>query len=44
MLSSASKLVNEALEKTAYELTENIPVGTYTMVQPPGGEWDISIF
>jgi len=29
--------VNEALEKTAFELTENIPVGTYTMVQPPGG-------
>jgi PAS domain S-box-containing protein len=25
------------LERTAYELTENIPVGTYTMVQPPGG-------
>jgi PAS domain S-box-containing protein len=29
--------VNEALEKTAYKLTENIPVGTYTMVQPPDG-------
>lgn len=25
------------LERTAYEITENIPVGTYTMVQPPGG-------
>jgi len=25
------------LERTAYELTENIPVGTYTMVQPPDG-------
>jgi PAS domain S-box-containing protein len=25
------------LVKTAYELTENIPVGTYTMVQPGGG-------
>ena len=25
------------LERTAYELTENIPVGTYTMVLPPGG-------
>ncbi|MCH8525263.1 MAG: CHASE domain-containing protein, partial [Balneolales bacterium] len=25
------------LQKTAYELTENIPVGTYTMVQPPEG-------
>lgn len=37
VFSSASKLVNVALEKTAYELTENIPVGTYTMVQPPGG-------
>lgn len=24
-------------ERTAYELTENIPVGTYTMVQPPDG-------
>jgi signal transduction histidine kinase/PAS domain-containing protein len=25
------------LERTAYELTENIPVGTYTMVQQPDG-------
>lgn len=25
-----------ALQKTAYELTENIPVGTYTMILPPG--------
>ena len=25
------------LERTAYELTENIPVGTYTMVQPADG-------
>jgi signal transduction histidine kinase/ActR/RegA family two-component response regulator len=25
------------LERTAYDLTENIPVGTYTMVLPPGG-------
>ena len=24
------------LERTAFELTENIPVGTYTMVLPPG--------
>lgn len=24
------------LERTVYELTENIPVGTYTMVLPPG--------
>lgn len=25
------------LERTAYEITENIPVGTYTMVQPADG-------
>ncbi len=25
------------LERTAYELTENLPMGTYTMVQPPDG-------
>ena len=25
------------LERTAFDLTENIPVGTYTMVLPPGG-------
>ncbi|NEX17341.1 MAG: hypothetical protein C1943_12090 [Halochromatium sp.] len=25
-----------ALERTAFEVTENIPVGTYTMVLPPG--------
>lgn len=25
------------LEKSAYEVTENIPAGTYTMVQPPEG-------
>jgi len=25
------------LQRMAYELTENIPVGTYTMVQPPSG-------
>lgn len=29
--------VRYALERTAYELTENIPVGTYTMVQPADG-------
>ena len=29
--------VRYKLERTAYELTENLPVGTYTMVQPPGG-------
>lgn len=26
-----------ALERTAYEVTENIPIGTYTMIQPPEG-------
>ena len=31
------KIAQEQLEKTAYELTENIPVGTYTMVQPADG-------
>lgn len=30
--------VRQMLERTAYELTENLPVGTYTMVLPPGGE------
>jgi len=29
--------LREQLERTAFELTENIPVGTYTMVQPPHG-------
>ena len=29
--------VRYKLERTAYELTENLPVGTYTMVQPPEG-------
>lgn len=29
--------LRQELEHTAYELTENIPVGTYTMVQPPDG-------
>lgn len=29
--------MSHALERVAFELTENIPVGTYTMVQPPGG-------
>jgi len=28
----------EAMERTAYELTDHIPVGTYTMVLPPGAE------
>ncbi|UOD51297.1 hybrid sensor histidine kinase/response regulator [Orrella daihaiensis] len=29
--------VRQLLERTAFELTENLPVGTYTMVQPPEG-------
>lgn len=33
----ALRIAEEALEKTAYDLTENIPVGTYTMVQAPTG-------
>jgi PAS domain S-box-containing protein len=33
----ALRSLREQLERTAYELTENIPVGTYTMVQPPDG-------
>ncbi|MBU3664753.1 MAG: PAS domain S-box protein [Chthoniobacterales bacterium] len=33
----ALRALREKVERTAYELTENIPVGTYTMVQPPGG-------
>lgn len=33
----ALSIAEERLEKTAYDLTENIPVGTYTMVQPPQG-------
>ena len=33
----ALRIAEERLEKTAYELTENIPVGTYTMVQPADG-------
>ncbi len=31
------RAAEQTLAQTAYELTENIPVGTYTMVQPPGG-------
>ena len=31
------RAARESLERTAYDLTENIPVGTYTMVQPPDG-------
>ena len=31
------RIAEERLEKTAYDLTENIPVGTYTMVQPADG-------
>ncbi|WP_052507049.1 PAS domain S-box protein [Desulfonatronovibrio magnus] len=33
----ALRIAEKRLEKTAYDLTENIPVGTYTMVQPPHG-------
>jgi PAS domain S-box-containing protein len=29
--------VRSKLERAAYELTENLPVGTYSMVQPPDG-------
>jgi PAS domain S-box-containing protein len=36
-LSSETKKGHPRLERTAYELTENIPVGTYTMVQPADG-------
>jgi len=36
-LSSETKKRHPRLERTAYELTENIPVGTYTMVQPADG-------
>lgn len=34
---AALRSLREKLERTAFELTENIPVGTYTMVQPPAG-------
>ena len=34
---AALRSLREQLERTAFELTENIPVGTYTMVQPPDG-------
>ena len=33
----ALRIAEARLEKTAYDLTENIPIGTYTMVQPPQG-------
>jgi len=36
-VSSKSGTVLSRLEQTAYELTENIPVGTYTMIQPADG-------
>jgi PAS domain S-box-containing protein len=29
--------LREEIERAAFEVTENIPVGTYTMAQPPGG-------
>ena len=31
---AALREAEDRLKKTAYELTENIPIGTYTMVQP----------
>ena len=36
-MNSETKKRHPRLERTAYELTENIPVGTYTMVQPADG-------
>ena len=33
----ALRIAEKRLEKIAYELTENIPVGTYTIVQPADG-------
>ena len=33
--SQRALLETRLLEKTAYELTENIPVGTFTLLQPP---------
>ncbi len=32
-----ARSAQEQLERTAYEVTENIPAGTYTMVLPPDG-------
>lgn len=32
-----ARTAQEQLERTAYEVTENIPAGTYTMVLPPDG-------
>lgn len=34
---AALRTAEAKLQKTAYDLTENIPIGTYTMVQPPDG-------
>lgn len=34
---AALRVAEAKLERTAYDLTENIPVGTYTMVQPAEG-------
>lgn len=34
---AALRALRKEIERTAFELTENIPVGTYTMVQPPDG-------
>jgi hypothetical protein len=36
-LADSLQTARAQLEQTAYDLTENIPVGTYTMVQPPDG-------
>lgn len=33
----ALRTAREKLESTAFEVTENIPAGTYTMILPPGG-------
>ena len=37
IVEEALRVAQAGLERTAYELTENIPVGTYTMVQPADG-------
>jgi PAS domain-containing protein len=34
----SASVAERALERTAYELTENMPAGTYTMVLEPGAE------
>jgi PAS domain S-box-containing protein len=37
MAEAEARGAREELERAAYEVTENIPAGTYTMVLPPGG-------